>query len=67
MKIVDGETPAANPMTLLEELDVRQEEVLAQLDDLNAKIERLLLECSSTRGQDAEAAPAAPLPQKRAA
>lgn len=67
MKIVDGETPAANPMTLLEELDVRQEEVLAQLDDLNAKIERLLLECSHTRGHEAEETAGAPIPQKRAA
>ena len=35
--------------SLLEELEQRQDEVLAQLDQLNAQIERLLDECLQTR------------------
>lgn len=38
--------------SLLEELDARQEEVLAQLDSLNTQIEQLLEEC--LRSRDAE-------------
>lgn len=34
--------PAANPPSLLEELDVRQDEVLAQLEDLNRRIEQTI-------------------------
>ncbi|MCO6455974.1 MAG: hypothetical protein J5I93_11810 [Pirellulaceae bacterium] len=33
--------------TLLEELDLRQNEVLAQLDELNARVEQLIKECTS--------------------
>ena len=35
--------------SLLEELEQKQDEVLAQLDQLNAQIERLLDECLQTR------------------
>ena len=37
---------------LLDELDQRQDEVLAQLDDLNAQIERLIQECLTSRDED---------------
>lgn len=36
--------------SLLEELDARQDEVLQQLDDLAAKLDRVLLEYQSLRG-----------------
>ncbi|HPM81478.1 MAG TPA: hypothetical protein PLF81_12305 [Candidatus Anammoximicrobium sp.] len=35
--------------SLLDELEQRQDEVLAQLDQLNARIEDLLNECLQTR------------------
>lgn len=38
-------TPVAEKRTLLEELDARQDEVLEQLDQLNARIEAVLSEC----------------------
>lgn len=33
--------------TLLDELDTRQDEVIAQLDDLNTRIESILKRCGS--------------------
>lgn len=38
--------------SLLEEIDERQNEVLAQLDQLNARIESLLKEVLATRKND---------------
>jgi hypothetical protein len=35
--------------TLLEELDERQNEVLRRLDDLDARIQSLILECTASR------------------
>lgn len=46
--------PAGQP-TLLEELDERQDEVLTQLDDLNARIEKLLEEYTQVRSQEMQA------------
>jgi hypothetical protein len=37
-------TAPADKRTLLDELDARQDEVLLQLDELNAQIEKLLAE-----------------------
>jgi len=37
---------AGSSQTLLEELDARQEEVLAQLEALNLRIEQVLRECA---------------------
>jgi hypothetical protein len=42
--------------TLLEELDARQDELLAELEQLNQQIERVILESAAWRG------PAEPLP-----
>ena len=42
--------------SLIVELDRRQNEVLAQLDELNDKVERLLSECLSTRNADCQLA-----------
>jgi hypothetical protein len=42
--------------TLLDELDERQDEVLAQLDELNERIERLLAEYTMARGTEMPAA-----------
>jgi hypothetical protein len=39
-----------NKCSLLEELDQRQDEVLAQLDELNNQIESLLKDCLQQRG-----------------
>jgi hypothetical protein len=39
------------PCSLLEELDQRQDEVLAQLEDLNGRIENLLKDCLQLRGE----------------
>ena len=39
----------ADQRTLIEELDARQDEVLAQLDELNQRIEKLLTECLADR------------------
>ena len=38
--------------TLIEELDQRQEEVLTQLDQLNAEIETLLNDCLHARNAE---------------
>lgn len=46
-------TPSS--LTLLDELDARQNDVLDQLDELNRRIEQLLAEFS---GQPRQAAPA---------
>lgn len=40
--------------SLLDELEQRQDEVLAQLDQLNARIESLLNECLQTRKPELE-------------
>jgi hypothetical protein len=42
--------------SLLVELDRRQNDVLAQLDELNDKVERLLQECLTARSAELEAA-----------
>jgi hypothetical protein len=44
--------------SLLEQLEQRQDEVLAQLDQLNERIEDLLNECLQTRKPDFQAAEA---------
>lgn len=46
----------AGQLSLLEELDARQEEVLQQLDELAARIDRVLQDCQSIRGISAETA-----------
>jgi hypothetical protein len=38
----------------LDELDQRQDEVLAQLDELNTRIENLLQECLANRNETFE-------------
>ena len=38
-------TASTSSQSLLEELDTRQDEILAQLEELNARIERVLKEC----------------------
>jgi hypothetical protein len=45
----------ANPAagSLLEELDARQDEVLGELDRLNARIEQVLAETLAWRGNEA--------------
>ena len=45
---------ATKPCSLLDELDQRQDEVLAQLDELNTRIENLLKECLLSRTEDFE-------------
>ena len=42
--------------SLLEELEQRQDEVIAQLDELNSRIESLLNECLQTRKPELRAA-----------
>lgn len=42
--------------SLLDELEQRQDEVLVQLDQLNARIENLLNECLQTRKPELETA-----------
>lgn len=46
----------AGHQSLLEELDARQEEVLLQLDELAARLDRVLQDCQSLRGVTADAA-----------
>ncbi|MCY2992459.1 MAG: hypothetical protein NTY19_31950 [Planctomycetota bacterium] len=41
--------------SLLDEIDQRQDEVLAQLDQLNSRIENLLKECLISRAEDFDA------------
>ena len=41
--------------SLLDELDQRQDEVLAQLDELNTRIENLLKECLLSRTDEFDA------------
>jgi hypothetical protein len=43
---------APKQCSLLDELDQRQDEVLARLDDLNAQIERVIQECLARRDED---------------
>jgi hypothetical protein len=40
-------TASNSSQSLLEELDTRQDEILAQLEELNARVERVLRECLS--------------------
>ncbi len=42
--------------SLLEELEQRQDDVIAQLDQLNARIENLLNECLQTRKPELQVA-----------
>jgi len=42
-------TASTSAQSLLEELDTRQNEILDQLEELNARIERILKECLSTK------------------
>jgi len=44
--------------SLLEELEQRQDDVIAQLDQLNARIESLLNECLQTRKPEFQGAEA---------
>jgi hypothetical protein len=57
--------------SLLEELDQRQDEVLAQLDELNTQIESLLKDCLQQRGDQIglmeDLLPARERPQRTAA
>ena len=46
-------------LSLLDELDARQNELLDELDRLNVKIERVLKDCLAWRGADDAAHPAA--------
>jgi hypothetical protein len=41
--------------SLLDEIDQRQDQVLAQLDELNTRIENLLKECLTSRVEDFDA------------
>ncbi len=45
---------ATRQCSLLDELDQRQDEVLAQLDELNTRIENLLQECLANRNEPLE-------------
>lgn len=54
--------PRVSPMpestrqcSLLDEIDQRQDEVLAQLDELNTRIENLLKDCLISRAEDFDA------------
>ena len=51
------------PPTLLDELDARQDRVIAQLDDLNQRVELILKQCSATAtpSGDISAEPSGPL------
>ena len=40
---------STSSQSLLEELDARQDEILAQLEELNARIERVLKDCLPTK------------------
>jgi hypothetical protein len=42
--------------SLLEELDARQDELLIELDRLNARLERVIAECSAWRGMEEKTA-----------
>lgn len=42
-------TPSPEPLSLLDEIDARQNEILSQLDSLNARIEQLLQEAMQSR------------------
>ena len=46
---------ATKQCSLLDEIDQRQDEVLAQLDQLNTRIENLLRECLISRAEDFDA------------
>jgi hypothetical protein len=46
-------------LSLLDELDSRQNELLDELDRLNVRIERVLKDCLAWRGGDNAAQPAA--------
>ena len=41
----DLKTANSSSQTLLEELDARQDEVLAKLDELNLRLEQVLRQC----------------------
>ena len=43
-------TASTSAQSLLEELDTRQNEILDQLEELNARIERVLKECMPAKG-----------------
>lgn len=43
-------TASTSSQSLLEELDARQNEILDQLEELNARIERVLKECLPAKG-----------------
>ena len=43
-------TASTSAQSLLEELDARQNEILDQLEELNARIERVLKECLPAKG-----------------
>jgi hypothetical protein len=44
--------PTSEPIPLIEDIDIRQNDVLAKLDDLNEQIERLLNNCRPTETDD---------------
>ena len=46
---------ATRQCSVLDEIDQRQDEVLAQLDELNTRIENLLKECLLSRTEDFDA------------
>lgn len=47
---------AAAELSLLDQIDARQEELLAELDRLNERVERLLQDCLQTREAERAAA-----------
>ena len=52
--------PALGPASLLQELDARQNELLDQLEKLNARIEKVIAEWGGGRGE-ADQKPALPV------
>jgi len=52
-------TPDPATPSLLDEIDARQNELLGELDQLNARIEHVLQDCLIWRGADEQALPAA--------
>ena len=48
-----NEGPDGEPLNLVMRLDAEQNEVIRQLDELNAKVEQLLQDCSHARIADA--------------
>lgn len=52
----DDLEPEVQALSLLEELEARQDETLLQLDELNTRVEQLIADFLRVRGSEAEAA-----------